>query len=181
MSLTKRSKLTTQMSPTASNPSKAWCIKMIQKKSVMRPDAEMGLPPTPIIRNIEAIEQGIIERKNQFEKRGTRTVLGKPYDLSYLKTSFSVKNNLYGAKLNTPELHIKEPNHDLKMALREAFAKGGAKKGSMAAGTPTRARMTENLQQMPQWERVPQKSFDKVCKSASMQGNLLKAPIYRIR
>lgn len=74
---------------------------MLQKKSLMRPDVEMGLPPTPQTRNKIVVADEVAERKNQFEHRGSRTVLKMPHDKTFLSTSFSVKDNLYGARLNT--------------------------------------------------------------------------------
>ena len=50
----------------------------------MHPDSEMGLPPTPVPSDKIRITEKIIERKNQFELRGSRTVLKKPYDMAYL-------------------------------------------------------------------------------------------------
>lgn len=46
----------------------------------------------------------VTENKNEFEHRGSHTVKGKPFDPTYTKTGFSVKDNLYGAKLNTSQL-----------------------------------------------------------------------------
>mgnify|MGYP000980848759 CR=1 FL=1 len=52
-----------------------------------------------------------------------------------------VKDNIYGAKLNTSQLQKAQPNDGLKKALRLKFVKKGQ---SLAAGTPSRARISMN-------------------------------------
>ena len=89
-----------------------------------------------------------------------------------------MKNNLYGAKLNTSQLQEAQPNEGLKRALRLKFLKGS---GTLAAGTPTRSRISMNLHQLPQWEKVPEKLWNDTAKIASAKGNYLRLPVYRIK
>jgi hypothetical protein len=114
--------------------SQEWSIRMIQKKSLQ--PAAQKLPPTSDLKRIKTQEQ-TIELTNQFERLGNRTVKVKPYDASYSQPSFNLKHNFYGAKLNSSQLQDEQPNAPLKKALRLRFAKGG-----LAAGTPTRMRMS---------------------------------------
>ena len=79
--------------------------------------------------------------KIEFENRGEHTVKAKAFDPSYTQTSFSVHENVYGAKLNTSELQDAQPNDAIKKAFRCEFHKKG--KG-MVAGTPTRVRISMN-------------------------------------
>ena len=69
-------------------------------------------------------------------------MLKKALDPSFSQPTFSLKDNVYGAKRNTSELQTAQPNDALKNAMRLKFMKGT---GSLAAGTPSRARMTQNL------------------------------------
>lgn len=85
-----------------SKPSQAWCIRMIQKKAC-RPFEARRLASPSAEKKLQ-IKVEVIERKNDFEHRGSRTLLKKPYDPTYLKQSFSVHENFYGAKLNTSQL-----------------------------------------------------------------------------
>ena len=98
------------------------------------------LPPTPDMKR-ENIDKQVSLNKNEFEHRGSHTVKAKAYDPSYKKTSFSVKENFYGAKLNTSQLQDAQPNDALKKALRLKYQKKGT---ALAAGTPSRARITMN-------------------------------------
>jgi len=82
------------------------------------------------------------ELKNQFELRGSRTVLGKKFSASYSQKTFAVADNLYGAKLNTSQLQEGQPNEQIKAAMRKLFLKNAQK---VAAGTPSRARPVMNL------------------------------------
>ena len=70
----------------------------MQKKSLK--GGPSLLPPTPD-KKLDKIEKQIVENKNEFEHRGNHTVKAKVYDPSYSKTSFNLKDNVYGAKLNT--------------------------------------------------------------------------------
>ena len=38
-----------------------------------------------------------------------------------------------------------------------------------------------NLHQIPQWEKVAEKNWDQTSKIASMKGNYLRMPVYRIK
>ena len=68
-------------------------------------------------------------------------MLRKALDPSFSQPTFSLKDNVYGAKRNTSELQTEQPNDALKYAQRLKFLKGR----ELAAGTPSRARMTQNL------------------------------------
>ena len=66
---------------------------------------------------------------------------GRVYDPSYKQTNFDVRDNVYGAQLNTSQLQNAQPNEEIKKALRLKYLKKGA---SLAAGTPTRSRINMN-------------------------------------
>jgi hypothetical protein len=85
-----------------STPSQAWCIRMIQKKACQPVEAYRLASPSED-KKLQ-IQVKVTERKNNFEHRGSRTLLKKSYDPTYLKQSFSVHENFYGARLNTSQL-----------------------------------------------------------------------------
>ena len=58
------------------------------------------LPPTPDMKR-DFIQKQVTQNMNEFEHRGSHTVKAKAYDPTYSQPSFSVKDNVYGAKLNT--------------------------------------------------------------------------------
>jgi len=62
--------------------------------------------------------------------------------------------------------------------LRLNFLKGANK---FAAGTPSRFNVNMNQFQIPQWEKVKEKTFDKTSRIASAQGGHLRLPIYRVK
>ena len=99
----------------------------------------------------EKVLEQVIERKNEFERRGDLTILKRAYDPTYLQNSFSIKDNLYGAKINTSEMleNDTQPNERFKKKIRLQFSKEGTRKDKVAAGTPTRSRLSENLHKMP--------------------------------
>jgi len=74
---------------------------MIQKKSFKM---EYSRLPPPSASKREQIVDRVQKLKNHFEDSGTHTVKRRAFDKTYSQSSFNVKHNFYGAKLNTSEL-----------------------------------------------------------------------------
>ena len=89
------------------------------------------------------------ENKNEFEHRGTRTVLGRSKDSLAMQQSFSVKDNFYLEK--NPLNKTTSMVGSFEMSKPKSQANLSYLRKRQSAGVQSRTKVSENLHQMRNW------------------------------